>query len=269
MAIRHTSKVPFQRVQELPPRAQEQLSRNFDAVTAQLVPTGAAIPWFGQSSLAVPSDFLPCDGTVRKRAAFPSLFAVIGTSCNVGGEGSDEFRLPLANDSRFIRGASTAGTRGGTNSASMPSHDHGGATLADGAFNVGHDHNHDANNFNTGGVSANHTHAGTTNGHSHVNANGTVFMNCSATHGHAGGCGQASESPSYGGCTGFGCNITTNTVADNFNTAGISVDHVHNANHGHTGHSNHSVGTHTHLINAAGSGDNQPLFTDARYIIKT
>lgn len=40
------------------------------------------------------SDDLPCDGSVVKRAAWPELFAVIGTSWNTGGEAADEFRLP-------------------------------------------------------------------------------------------------------------------------------------------------------------------------------
>lgn len=43
---------------------------------------------------AAPVGFLLLDGTVRLRADYPALFAVIGTTYNTGGETSLQFRMP-------------------------------------------------------------------------------------------------------------------------------------------------------------------------------
>lgn len=43
---------------------------------------------------AVPSGWLATDGTVVSIAEHPSLYGIIGTTFNTGGEGAGAFRLP-------------------------------------------------------------------------------------------------------------------------------------------------------------------------------
>lgn len=265
MAVQHVTPVPYRRISGLDSTPQAQIERNFDAVTEQLVPTGTLLPWAGQAALAVPSGWALCDGQALNRVAFSSLFKVIGTEFGAG-DGVTTFNVPNMSD-RFPRGThlgSEVGDTGGSSAATMPNHSHGGSTQGGGAFNVGHDQNHGQ----TGATEPpNHGHAFNLLGHSH-SVNSVVFMNCSATHGHGGGCGQLAESPSYGGCTGFGCNGGTGGNSDGGTTAGVNVSISH-SHTGPPGHSNHSVSSHTHLINAEGSGDNNPPYMDFRFIIKT
>jgi len=56
------------------------------------VPVGTILDYGGS---AAPSGWLLCDGTVKKRADYAALFAVIGGNFAVGGEAGDEFRLPF------------------------------------------------------------------------------------------------------------------------------------------------------------------------------
>lgn len=44
--------------------------------------------------VAAPFGWLLCDGTVYAQAAFPNLFAAIGSTWNIGGEGAGNFRVP-------------------------------------------------------------------------------------------------------------------------------------------------------------------------------
>lgn len=46
------------------------------------------------SGSAAPSGWLFCDGSVKSRAIFAALFAVVGTTYNTGGESGTSFRLP-------------------------------------------------------------------------------------------------------------------------------------------------------------------------------
>ena len=56
------------------------------------VPVGTILDYGGS---AAPSGWLLCDGTVKKKADYAALFAVIGGNFSVGGEAGDEFRLPM------------------------------------------------------------------------------------------------------------------------------------------------------------------------------
>lgn len=55
------------------------------------LPTGALIDWAGT---VAPEGFMVCDGSVLARDEFPDLFAVLGTSWNIGGEAATTFRIP-------------------------------------------------------------------------------------------------------------------------------------------------------------------------------
>lgn len=57
-----------------------------------LIPTGAAVPFFGSSA---PTGFLICDGSAVSRTTFATLFGVLGTSWGVG-NGTTTFNLPDA-----------------------------------------------------------------------------------------------------------------------------------------------------------------------------
>ena len=76
------------------------------------VPAGTILSWGG--NIGTPSGFLDCDGSVVSRATFPELFSTIGTTYNVGGESSLEFRLPNLSG-RFVVGDGDSGTTGSTN----------------------------------------------------------------------------------------------------------------------------------------------------------
>lgn len=75
-----------------------------------LIPTGAAIPYWGTSA---PAGYLLCDGTSYLRTDYPNLFAVIGTAA--GAADGTHFNVPLISG-MFVRGVS--GTSGNDPDAS-------------------------------------------------------------------------------------------------------------------------------------------------------
>jgi microcystin-dependent protein len=56
-------------------------------------PPGAIAVWAGSEG-AVPTGWLLCAGQTVSQATFANLFAVVGTTYNIGGEPGGEFRLP-------------------------------------------------------------------------------------------------------------------------------------------------------------------------------
>lgn len=263
----------FQVIQQLLDRDQQ-----LEDVISTLDITARVIAWAAPLTAAVPRGWLYCNGQAVSRSAYANLFHNIGTTYG-SGDGSTTFNVPNLTLGRTIAGYEASltnfdaiGETGGSIASNMPSHSHNGDTLADGAFNVGHDQNHGQTGateppnhghvFGTGTVSADHGHG----------VNAVVFMNCSATHGHAGGCGQLAESPSFGGCTGFGCGGSTGGINTNHTHGGTTAGVNTGLNHSHTGppgHSNHSVGSHTHLIEAEGGvGNNLPPYITMRYLIR-
>jgi len=257
LAVQHVRKTPYQTVEGLEPKTQSQLQRNFEAVTAQLVPVGTILPWGGQSSVEVPSGYLACNGAIKLRAEFPALFSVIGTAFNLAGEAATEFRLPFLADDRYIRGSAAAGATAGSNGATMPAHSHGILTHTS-------NHTFNATSTQTATQSSNHTHGFATQ-HSHVNENGVVFTGCISSHNHNGGAGQLSSASSNAGCEVFGPNASTTTVTVAGDTGGQSVNHFHQVDH------THSLQAHdSHVIpSEGGTGDNQPQYVSVRFIIKT
>jgi microcystin-dependent protein len=81
---------------------------NIEFATQSLspVPTGLILPYAAPVSVALPSGYLECDGSTINQGVYANLFATIGTTYNIGGEGPTDFRLP---DLRgyFIRGFGT------------------------------------------------------------------------------------------------------------------------------------------------------------------
>lgn len=114
--------------------------------TYSAVPTGAIMDFAG---INVPSGWLLCDGSVVSRTLYPALFAALSTAYGVG-DGSTTFGLPNFSG-RMALGAGVGrvlAVAGGAADGQVPTHTHGTD------WNVG-DHAH---GFGTGGISANHTH---------------------------------------------------------------------------------------------------------------
>ncbi|QOP64781.1 minor tail protein [Microbacterium phage DelaGarza] len=105
-----------------------------------LNPTGSMLEFAGATA---PSGWLLCDGAVLDRSAYPTLFGVIGTAYNTGGETAAQFRLP---DRRGRVGVGrdagqtefdVLGERGGAKTHTlsvneMPKHRHGHGANSDG-----------------------------------------------------------------------------------------------------------------------------------------
>lgn len=248
MAISHVRKVPYQ---HLPIQHGEWISRNFDTVVEQLVPTGFVGAWGGKDGLDPPKGWLLCDGSAVSRAVYHHLFNVIGEQFGVG-DGSTTFNLPSLNN-RFLKGTTTAasaGSTGGSAVSDMPAHNHGTLTANSGSDSHSHTITVNTNSFNTGSTEPpNHTHDETGD-----------HINDSLQGSWAGGTQRNSFSGPF-----HGRNTTTLGVKN-------SIAHVHDASHNHTGSSvadNHShTINHTH-VTQGGGGTNEPPFQVFRFIIKT
>jgi microcystin-dependent protein len=119
-------------------------------------PTGTLVAFGG---VAAPAGWLLCDGTAYSRTLYGPLFNIIGTRYGAG-DGSTTFNVPnalgqvLAGMDAGQGEFAALGTRGGSKAASMPYHNHSGATTgSDRDLN----HQHSVNTTSTG-QSAWHTH---------------------------------------------------------------------------------------------------------------
>ena len=133
------------------------------------------------SGSSIPNFALACDGSTVLQASFPKLFAILGTTWNIGGEPVGSFRLP------DLRGRTILGD--GAGYALTPrtlGQTLGFETHVVGAAHIpAHTHNWGAQ---TGGQNADHTH--NDHGHSHTinNAADGVFVHVpGAAHGWGGG----------------------------------------------------------------------------------
>ena len=154
-------------------------------------PTGAVIAFAGSSA---PSGWLLCFGQTVSRTTYATLFAVLSTTYNTGGEAGTDFRLPDlrgrtvagidnmgGTDAGRLDIANSSGTVVGTQyvtltSAEMPSHTH----TQDSHNHTQDSHNHTQNshghNFNDPGFIPGVTNIG-------VGGGGTGFYGRTATQG--------------------------------------------------------------------------------------
>jgi len=98
--------------------------------------TGQGIDWYAAT---IPEGWLACDGSLLKRDEYPELFLVIGTTWNIGGETSAQFRLPdrrrvvAVGRDAAVTAYDTVGKSGGSSQitlslGNMPAHSHGMGT---------------------------------------------------------------------------------------------------------------------------------------------
>lgn len=157
------------------------------------VPTGTMSMWMADT--VAPTGYLLCQGQIISQATFSTLFSVVGSTFNIGGEGVGNFRLPDMRQ-RFPLGKAASGTGslwgavsgvGGSidhaHSGGAHAHDLGGHT-----HNVaGHFHAQDSgvgSTLNISGLSGAHTTTiDISHGHtaSSANAQSAITINNGAT----------------------------------------------------------------------------------------
>jgi microcystin-dependent protein len=102
------------------------------AAGSSSVPVGSIVLW---STTSAPTDWKLCDGTLYDMLDVPSLYAVIGTTFNTGGDAPTQCRMPNLLD-RFPKGknsdsiGATGGSTSPTISISDPGHTHNSGSLA-------------------------------------------------------------------------------------------------------------------------------------------
>ena len=81
----------------------DNVSSDIAALIASATPAGVIVPFGGTTA---PSGYLACQGQIVSRSTYADLFAAIGTTWNLAGESSSEFRLPDLRGA-FLRGTGT------------------------------------------------------------------------------------------------------------------------------------------------------------------
>lgn len=197
------------------------------AAPASSLPSGAMVDYAG---VGAPPGWLLCDGSVVNRVTYATLFAAIGATWGAG-DGSTTFGLPDLRG-RVSVGVGTgagltaralAGVGGGQDSI-VPSHGHA----------------------QTGTVSADHSHSGTT---------GDIDR------GHVHGMGGSSQQVYVSGSGTSALRMGVGAV----NTAGENTGHLHAFTTGGIS------ANHTHTVNAVGvavTDQNMPPWVGVNKIIK-
>jgi microcystin-dependent protein len=114
----------------------------------QVLPAGCIMPYAGT---AAPTSWLACEGQAVSQTTYATLFAAIGTTWDIGGEGAGNFRLP---DLRgmFLRGAGTNATGSSSGAVGQPVSDYAADTYLNHTHtDSGHTHTYTTPNANQNG----------------------------------------------------------------------------------------------------------------------
>ena len=98
----------------------------------ETTPAGIIVPFGGD---VVPSGYLDCNGATVSRTGKARLFAAIGTKWGAG-DGVTTFNVPNLNDGSFLKGSSSAGTKGGAVLPSLYTASAGTHTHTRGSMNI-------------------------------------------------------------------------------------------------------------------------------------
>ena len=229
------------------------------------LPIGAPIVWLTSTP---PPGFVLAFGQTLNRTIYASLFAVYGTSYNVGGEAGTDFRIPDMRG-RFVAGldnmggtaagriqayatATTVGGAGGNeqphqhahtaSSASSGSpHSHSFSGTASGTTDTQSTDHYHSYSGNTGGQSADHTHTVTS---------GVAFAFGS------GGDPAATNGIQSGGTSNDHFHSYSGNTASQSSTGFPNYQHAHNLSIGVSGSigSTNLAHNHTVTVDNAGSG---------------
>lgn len=238
--------------------------------TVDAIPTGSVFPFAGSTA---PASYKLCDGSQYDPALEPTLYAVIGTTYNTGGENPGWFRTPdlrgrsvagrddmggtpanrLTNAGSGINGANL-GAAGGTETHSLSTgengthnhtqdpHDHGVGTYGNASSAVSGTITASASAVSgtVGGSDGTHTHTFTTGtdsvAHTHTNA-------ASAEGGGSGGTGASSSAAGSTTATGNGYILNAGTNGGN---AGFIESSNANTLHTHSGTTDTTGSGHGH-----------------------
>lgn len=145
--------------------------------SATINPIGAIIMWPGTTPPQPTSGWRECNGDTLPIASYGSLYSVLQTTYNIGGEPAGTFRIPNLNG-KFIYGSSAPGSIGGSNQVSieetnLPQHSH---SLGNHYHNISN-HSHDMSHRHAAGFGGQaEVKTSPNGGHSHTSSSyqGTV-----------------------------------------------------------------------------------------------
>ena len=195
-------------------------------------PTGAVIAFAGSSA---PTGWLLCFGQTVSRTTYATLFAVLSTTYNTGGEAGTDFRLP------DLRGRTVAGidNMGGTDAGRLDIANSSGVvvgsqyvTLTGAQSGVpAHSHaNTVTNNAVTSGAGSAHQHANTAS-----------FTGNAASHAH-------DFTPRWSGSAGVGVNMSAPSYGTPYGVGGGYVEATTITPSGSVSVSNVNESAHTHSV---------------------
>ena len=222
--------LPYPGEDDLPdgPVQIEALIDRLEALRGGYAEIGSMMDWSGRND--PPSGcWMITDNRKLLRTDYPNLFAVLGTTYNIGGEASTEFRLPnIVRRVVYAPGpGDLPGQVGGSESVMlatvhMPSHNHGGATVSSGPTTGWMDRNNSHNHGGaTGGMDRANPHSHGDSGHAHAVGNlhnssnaSLLLYGGSMEPGHAG----SYTSPGVG---------TQGTDTRNVGVTATDINHLH------------------------------------------
>jgi microcystin-dependent protein len=185
-------------------------------------PPGVILP-FGGVAANVPSGYLPCDGRSLSAAAYPNLYAAIGTTW--GGSGGN-FNLPNLADSTLVgsSGSAAVGVTGGSNTttlsiSNLPAHSH--AVTDTGHTHTIRDTGHTHNVSDPG-----HVHGVSDPGHQHTWDSWAVYTSSTSGTVIQGGVPPAVDGPAAWIAPNFlryPTNAATSGIGVNLGYTGLSV----------------------------------------------